>query len=290
MSHVTGGTVEPHVSICEGCSVLQCVTVCCRVWQCVAVCCSVLQCLAVCCSAWQCVAVRGSVLQCVAVCCNKELKPRKVYICMKESCCTCEWVIAHVKKSYSQAFKLRKVNIYMNESCRSWERVKKFVLQRDRTSQSQYLHEWGMSHMWLRHMTWQVENSDPEEFKLRKMNKLSYRYPRGESYVDVIQRLDTIIHELERQRYVCVHMYVVCSGCHSVIECYRLDLIIYELERQWHVCALRERERLRLRVCERLEFGCNWVIWYHHPRTRAAAVYMCIIKDTETESRSWSER
>lgn len=31
----------------------------------------------------------------------------------------------------------------------------------------------------------EVESTDPEEFKLRKMNKLSYRYPRGESYVDV---------------------------------------------------------------------------------------------------------
>ena len=27
-----------------------------------------------------------------------------------------------------------------------------------------------------------------------------YRYPRGESYLDVFQRLDTIVHELERQR------------------------------------------------------------------------------------------
>ena len=47
--------------------VLQCVVVCCGVWQRVAVCCMVLQCVAVCCSVLQCVAVRCSVLQCVAL-------------------------------------------------------------------------------------------------------------------------------------------------------------------------------------------------------------------------------
>jgi len=35
---------------------LQCVAVCCSVFQCAAVCCSVLQCVAVCCSVLQCVA------------------------------------------------------------------------------------------------------------------------------------------------------------------------------------------------------------------------------------------
>ncbi|EKX50659.1 hypothetical protein GUITHDRAFT_161860 [Guillardia theta CCMP2712] len=46
----------------------------------------------------------------------------------------------------------------------------------------------------------EIEAADPEEFAMRKKDKLGYRYPRGESYLDVFQRLDTIIHELERQR------------------------------------------------------------------------------------------
>jgi 6-phosphofructo-2-kinase/fructose-2,6-biphosphatase len=45
----------------------------------------------------------------------------------------------------------------------------------------------------------QIESIAPDEFKSRKKNKMSYRYPRGESYLDVLQRLDPIIHELERQ-------------------------------------------------------------------------------------------
>lgn len=45
----------------------------------------------------------------------------------------------------------------------------------------------------------EIEEVAPAEFTERKKNKLSYRYPRGESYLDVISRLDTLIHELERQ-------------------------------------------------------------------------------------------
>jgi len=50
--------------------VLQRVAVSCSGLQWVAVCCSVLQCAAVCCSVLQCVAVCCSVLQCAAVCCS----------------------------------------------------------------------------------------------------------------------------------------------------------------------------------------------------------------------------
>ncbi len=32
------------------------------------------------------------------------------------------------------------------------------------------------------------------------MDKFRYRYPRGESYEDVIQRLEPVIFELERER------------------------------------------------------------------------------------------
>lgn len=34
----------------------------------------------------------------------------------------------------------------------------------------------------------------------RQKDKLRYRYPRGESYEDLIRRLDPVIMELERQR------------------------------------------------------------------------------------------
>lgn len=40
----------------------------------------------------------------------------------------------------------------------------------------------------------------PDEFEARKIDKLRYRYPRGESYEDVIRRVEPVIVELERQR------------------------------------------------------------------------------------------
>jgi len=39
----------------------------------------------------------------------------------------------------------------------------------------------------------------PEEFAARDMNKLTYRYPGGESYEDLVARLEPVIMELERQ-------------------------------------------------------------------------------------------
>ncbi len=46
----------------------------------------------------------------------------------------------------------------------------------------------------------QIEAELPEEFAARRADKLRYRYPRGESYEDVIRRLEPVIIELERQR------------------------------------------------------------------------------------------
>ncbi|KAH8519942.1 hypothetical protein Peur_001719 [Populus x canadensis] len=46
----------------------------------------------------------------------------------------------------------------------------------------------------------EIKKNMPEEYGARKKDKLRYRYPRGESYLDVIQRLEPVIIELERQR------------------------------------------------------------------------------------------
>ncbi len=40
----------------------------------------------------------------------------------------------------------------------------------------------------------------PHEYEARSADKFRYRYPRGESYQDVIQRLEPVIFELERER------------------------------------------------------------------------------------------
>jgi len=46
----------------------------------------------------------------------------------------------------------------------------------------------------------EIEAAMPAEYSARSEDKLRYRYPRGESYEDVIDRLEPLIIELERQQ------------------------------------------------------------------------------------------
>lgn len=43
-----------------------------------------------------------------------------------------------------------------------------------------------------------VKEQYPEEYRSRMNNKLRYRYPRGESYLDILNRLEPVIFEMER--------------------------------------------------------------------------------------------
>ena len=44
----------------------------------------------------------------------------------------------------------------------------------------------------------EIADKFPEEFAARDLNKLTYRYPGGESYEDLVARLEPVIMELER--------------------------------------------------------------------------------------------
>jgi broad specificity phosphatase PhoE/predicted kinase len=46
----------------------------------------------------------------------------------------------------------------------------------------------------------EISERFPEEWRARKSDKLGYRYPQGESYMDVIQRVEPVVLELERQQ------------------------------------------------------------------------------------------
>ena len=63
----------------------------------------------------------------------------------------------------------------------------------------------------------EIKREMPDVYKARKSDKLRYRYPQGESYMDVIQRLEPIIIELERQKnpiLVIAHQ-AVCRALYS---------------------------------------------------------------------------
>uniref|UniRef100_A0A8C2WCU1 6-phosphofructo-2-kinase/fructose-2,6-bisphosphatase 2 n=1 Tax=Cyclopterus lumpus TaxID=8103 RepID=A0A8C2WCU1_CYCLU len=58
-----------------------------------------------------------------------------------------------------------------------------------------------------------IQNSFPEEFALRDQDKYHYRYPGGESYQDLVQRLEPVIMELERQGNVLVICHQAVMRC-----------------------------------------------------------------------------
>ncbi|KAL8164279.1 UNVERIFIED_CONTAM: hypothetical protein K2H54_048485 [Gekko kuhli] len=59
----------------------------------------------------------------------------------------------------------------------------------------------------------EIQDSFPEEFALRDQDKYRYRYPKGESYEDLVQRLEPVIMELERQENVLVVCHQAVMRC-----------------------------------------------------------------------------
>lgn len=59
----------------------------------------------------------------------------------------------------------------------------------------------------------QIQAKYPEEFKARDQNKFAYRYPRGESYEDLVVRLEPVMMELERQGNVLVVSHQAVLRC-----------------------------------------------------------------------------
>nr|KAF6413946.1 6-phosphofructo-2-kinase/fructose-2,6-biphosphatase 2 [Molossus molossus] len=59
----------------------------------------------------------------------------------------------------------------------------------------------------------EIEKQYPDEFALRDQEKYLYRYPSGESYQDLVQRLEPVIMELERQGNVLVISHQAVMRC-----------------------------------------------------------------------------
>jgi len=60
----------------------------------------------------------------------------------------------------------------------------------------------------------EIAQTFPKEFQARKDDKLRARYPRGESYMDLIQRVEPLIFSIERSKDP-----VVVVGHQAVIRC-----------------------------------------------------------------------
>ncbi|XP_069169402.1 6-phosphofructo-2-kinase/fructose-2,6-bisphosphatase isoform X3 [Procambarus clarkii] len=59
----------------------------------------------------------------------------------------------------------------------------------------------------------EIKKHFPEDFASRDQNKFSYRYPRGESYEDLVARLEPVIMELERQGNVLLIAHQAVMRC-----------------------------------------------------------------------------
>jgi len=58
-----------------------------------------------------------------------------------------------------------------------------------------------------------IKREYPEQFAARDKDKFAYRYPRGESYEDLVARLEPVIMELERQGNVLVVSHQAVFRC-----------------------------------------------------------------------------
>ncbi|XP_062318006.1 6-phosphofructo-2-kinase/fructose-2,6-bisphosphatase 4a isoform X2 [Osmerus eperlanus] len=72
----------------------------------------------------------------------------------------------------------------------------------------------------------EIQEHYPLEFAMRDQDKYRYRYPKGESYEDLVQRLEPVIMELERQENVLVICHQAIMRC---LLAYFLDKTAEEL-------------------------------------------------------------
>jgi len=86
----------------------------------------------------------------------------------------------------------------------------------------------------------------PFEHSERKLDKLGYRYPRGESYLDLIHRIEPVIFEIERQAdpviivahqavLRCLYAYFTCNDKAIINEVPHMDVplhCVFKLEPQ----------------------------------------------------------
>lgn len=70
----------------------------------------------------------------------------------------------------------------------------------------------------------QVKSSFPEEYAARELDKLRYRYPRGESYLDIIARLEPVIFEMERQK---APLLIIAHQVHAYLRVMLYDKLRY---------------------------------------------------------------
>jgi len=94
----------------------------------------------------------------------------------------------------------------------------------------------------------EIAEQMPNEYEARVGDKFRYCYPRGESYQNVIQRLEPVIFELERERSP-----VLIIGHQAVIRA----LYAYVMDRPPHECPFVSIPLHTVLELEPTAYGCN---------------------------------
>lgn len=94
----------------------------------------------------------------------------------------------------------------------------------------------------------EIAETMPNEFESRRIDKFRYRYPRGESYQDVIQRLEPVIFELERERRP-----VLVIGHQAVLRA----LYAYMMDRPPNECPFVSIPLHTILELEPTAYGCD---------------------------------
>jgi broad specificity phosphatase PhoE/predicted kinase len=94
----------------------------------------------------------------------------------------------------------------------------------------------------------EIADAMPSEYEARQADKFRYRYPRGESYQDVIQRLEPVIFELERERRP-----VLVIGHQAVLRA----LYAYMMDRPPNECPFVSIPLHTILELEPTAYGCD---------------------------------
>ncbi len=94
----------------------------------------------------------------------------------------------------------------------------------------------------------EIAEAMPAEYESRQADKFRYRYPRGESYQDVIQRLEPVIFELERERRP-----VLVIGHQAVLRA----LYAYMMDRPPNECPFVSIPLHTILELEPTAYGCD---------------------------------
>ncbi|CAM9214105.1 unnamed protein product [Hapterophycus canaliculatus] len=100
-----------------------------------------------------------------------------------------------------------------------------------------------------------VETEYPDEFAARETDKLRYRYPEGEGYLDVVNRLDPVVVALEMEDRP-----VLVVSHQAVLRC---------LYAYFHDIPLREMPHIPISLHTVVKL--TPVDYHHHPEAEAGA-------------------